>query len=117
MLAHDPDSRVCAAVAGNPSCPPELLSELLALVPDAVLANPNAPAAVLAAGSRIDTRRLRTAVAANPATPAKQLQSLARDGDPEVVRAVLENPSTPPNVRRRARRRLGSLMGASAEAR
>ena len=117
VLAHDPDSRVCAAVAGNPSCPPELLSELLALVPDAVLANPNAPSTVLAAGSRIDARRLRTAVAANPATPAKQLQSLARDGDPEVVRAVVENPSTSPNVRRRARRRLGSIMGDSVEVR
>ncbi len=117
VLAHDPDSRVCAAVAGNPSCPPELLSELLALVPDAVLANPSAPAAALAAGSRIDARRLRTAVAANPATPAKQLQALARDGDPEVVRAVAENPSTPANVRRRARRRLSSLMGALQDVR
>ncbi len=107
-LAHDPDPRVCAAVAHNPACPADLLGELLALVPEAVLANPATPAALLAAGSRIDARDLRTAVAANPATPAKQLQALARDDDPAVVRAVAENPTTPANVRRRARRRLSA---------
>jgi hypothetical protein len=93
-----------------------LLCELLALVPDAVLANPSAPAAVLAAGSRIDASPLRLAVASNPKTPVKQLQALARDGDLAVARAAAENPATPANVRRRARRRLTSVQEERADA-
>jgi hypothetical protein len=106
VLAQDPDPMVCAAVADNPSCPAEVLNELVELVPDAVLANPSAPKALLAAGSRVYARNLRAAVAANPATPAPQLHTLARDEDVDVLRAVAENPSTPGSARRRAQRRL-----------
>jgi len=99
---------VCEAVAQNPSCPPEVLSELVSIVPDSVLANPNAAPSLLVAGSIVNASRLREAVARNPATPAKGLRKLARDSDPEVLRAVAEHPGIPANIRRRARRALGN---------
>ena len=104
-MAHDPDPAVCAAAAQNPICPVELLDQLLAVVPEVVLANSRAPEHLLVAGSQVRSRHLRAAVAANPSTPVRQLQLLGRDPDPLVAGAVASNPSTPANVRRRARRR------------
>jgi hypothetical protein len=104
-MAHDPDPAVCAAAAQNPICPVELLDQLLAVVPEVVLANPRAPEHLLVAGSQVRARHLRAAVAGNPSTPVRQLQLLGRDADPLIASALASNPSTPANVRRRARRR------------
>ncbi len=106
-LARDPDGMVCEAVAQNSACPPEVLSELVSIVPGSVLANPNAAPSLLVAGSSVNVSRLREAVARNPATPAKGLRKLARDTDPDVLRAVAEHPGTSSSTRRRARRALG----------
>ena len=95
--------RGCAAAAQNPICPVELLDQLVAVVPEVVLANSRAPEHLLVAGSQVRSRHLRAAVAANPSTPGRQLQLLGRDPDPLVAGAVASNPSTPTNVRRRAR--------------
>jgi hypothetical protein len=104
-LTHDATPSVCAAVADNPGCPLELLDDLVAVVPEVVLANPRAPEHLLVAGSQVRSRHLRAAVAANPATPARQLQQLARDPDLSVVAALAENDAAPSSARRRARRR------------
>ena len=111
VLARDPELMVCAEVARNPICPTDVLRDLISLVPDAVLANPNAPANLLVAGSVVDASRLRATVAHNPATPAKGLRNLAKDTDPDVLRAVAEHPGAPPTVRRRARRKLEAPPG------
>lgn len=110
-LAHDPDPTVCAAVAANPTCPTELLEELVGVVPLAVLANRNASESLLTAGTAIGMPALRATVASNPETPAKSLRRLARDQDPDVLRAVVEHPQTPAAARRRAQRRLGAHEG------
>ena len=60
----------------TPRCPPEVLSELVSIVPGSVLANPNAAPSLLVAGSTVNVSRLREAVARNPATPAKGLRKL-----------------------------------------
>ncbi|HEX5585734.1 MAG TPA: hypothetical protein VFZ17_00360 [Acidimicrobiia bacterium] len=105
-LADDVDPDVCTAIAGNPNCPVELLDDLAAVVPEAVMASCRAPAALLTAGSRIQSAALRRTVAANPATPAKVLDALSRDHDAAVLHAVIENPSALATARRRATRRL-----------
>ena len=100
-------------------CPVELLDQLLAVVPEVVLANARAPEHLLVAGSQVRSRQLRAAVAANPSTPVRQLQLLGRDPDPLVAGAVASNPSAPANVRRRARRRserAGARLGVDADA-
>jgi hypothetical protein len=105
-LSQDPENEVCAAVAENPNCPPEVLDELVGIVPDSVLANPAATKSLLAAGSVVNVPRLRAAVARNPATPARRLRQLARDEDVDVLAAVADHPQAPKSARRRARQRL-----------
>ena len=68
-MAHDPDPAVCAAAAQNPICPVELLDQLLAVVPEVVLANSRAPEHLLVAGSQVRARHLRAAVAGEPVHP------------------------------------------------
>jgi len=104
LLAHDADPAVCAAVAQNPACPVELLDELVGVVPETVLSNPQTPEHLLSAGSQVRSPQLRAAVAANPATPTRVLETLSRDPSDEVRDAVAENPSSSPRARRRARK-------------
>ena len=112
-LAHDPDPTVSAAVAANPTCPTELLEELVGIVPLAVLANPNSSESLLTAGTAIGMPVLRATVASNPTTPAKGLRRLAHDPDPDVLRAVVEHPRTPP--RRASSRNAGSVPAKAPE--
>jgi hypothetical protein len=107
VLAHDDDPKVCEAVAARADCPRDLFDELVATAPEAVLANPEAPAPLLAAGSQVRAVRVRAAVAGNPSTPSAQLDGLSRDEHDAVLRAVAENASASPRARRRAKRKLG----------
>jgi hypothetical protein len=119
---------VDAALAGNPSSPPELLAtppgtgetgtafnlarnpatpaELLASLAEspepsvrsAVAANPRAPAEVLARLAADESRPVRRAVAANAATPPAALSELARTDDRDTRALVAANPNTPRSV-------------------
>jgi hypothetical protein len=64
-------SRHSHAVASNPACPPELLSELTR--------DPN----------------VRYTVASNPACPPEQLRELARDPHQVIAVAAADNPNYP----------------------
>jgi hypothetical protein len=105
-LAADDLPAVCAKVAANAATPPELLDELLSVVPEVVLANPRASERLLVAGSLAQSPALRAAAASNPSTPARELQTLARDNDRLVVAALATNPNAPSGARKRARQRV-----------
>ncbi len=100
-LASDCDRTVCAAVAGNPLCPPDMLQELGHVLPQVVLANPSAPPRILAAGALASDPDLRLKVARNPATPGEVLGKMAGDPDDRVLAAIVEHRATPPRARRR----------------
>jgi hypothetical protein len=107
-LGCDDDPRVSAAVAANIACPCDVLSELAPGLAYFVLANPNAPSEVLAAGARMPDPVLRAQVARNLATAPSVLGALTGDEDPLVLRSVAENPASPDAVTRRARARLAA---------
>lgn len=70
---EDGDLNIIAALAGNPSTPPELLSQMLYL----------------------NTAKIRRALARNPSAPPDVLKTLATDRAQNIRVAVARNPNTP----------------------
>jgi hypothetical protein len=107
-LASDEDIDVCAAVAGNPRCPADMLQELGHVLPQYVLANPSVPQRLLAAGAMASDPELRLMVARNRATPGEILKKMSNDPDDRVLAAIVEHRSTPRRTRRQLEQRLRS---------
>jgi hypothetical protein len=102
-LASDPDWRIRAAVARNPSTPADVVAALagepeLAAV---LAAHPAATPELLARLSSVADAAVREAVAKHPAAPPGTLAMLLEDGGSAVRLAALENPNTPRDAVRR----------------
>ncbi|MFE9693717.1 hypothetical protein [Micromonospora sp. NPDC005806] len=100
VAAHGP--RVAAKVAGNPSCPPDLLIQLAQQTPPVqkalrrIAEHPNAPAeALLACLADEQARRI---AASHPALPAQTIIQLLTDANTSVAAAAATNPSLPEAV-------------------
>lgn len=90
-------------VAANPSCPPALLEELVSvrrLDLSQVAGNPSAPASLLGQLATHRYTNVRRTVAANPACPPDVLTRLSRDRVYTVRAAVAAHPALPSAVRR-----------------
>jgi hypothetical protein len=93
------DSAVVAALAANPSTPPEVLRRLAAgeaEVAFRLAQNPATPPGLLTSLASRTEASVRSAVAANPRTPAATLVLLAGDGELAVRRVVARNAAVPP---------------------
>ncbi|MFI7430798.1 hypothetical protein ACIBPB_27765 [Micromonospora sp. NPDC049836] len=102
VAAHGP--RIAARVAGNPACPPDLLTQLARQAPPVrralrhIAAHPNAPAEALVAC--LADERARRIAASHPALPAQTIIQLLADADTYVAAAAAANPSLPEAVMR-----------------
>lgn len=102
ILARDTDLPVRAAIAGNPSTPPDTLTNLAqdpeVEVRRAVASNKATPAEVLVILTSDPDKRVREEVASNTATPAEILTNLACNSEIEIRSYVIQNPAAPPEV-------------------
>jgi hypothetical protein len=93
---------ILANMAGNPSCPPELLAQML---PDdgwsiykAALTNPACPAPLVRQYAEGIDPAGRMLAANNPSCPPDSLEQLASDKEPMVRRATASNLHTPVGI-------------------
>lgn len=101
LAGHD-WSRVRTVVAGNPSIPPAVadrlaLSDSLAVVQKAALANPACPTGTLRLMA--PSPEFHVAVASNPTCPHDLLDTLVTSGRSDVLAAVAANPGAPDRLR------------------
>lgn len=101
-LPGDRADEVRTQVAGNPRTPASLLEGLAQGSPTqaaAVAANPTCPPDLLTRLARRHEIAIRRAVAANPACPVEVMEQLVGDPDPGVRMAVRDHPRCPDEIR------------------
>lgn len=109
-LAQVDSSSILEGLSGNPSMPPDVLSQILAVLMEdprtrsfpwrllRIARNPSSPVESLRILSK-EHADVRSAVARNPSAPHDLLVTLARDKAKSVRAAVASNPAAPEDVR------------------